>query len=79
MLNAIPVLGWFLSFAFAASLAVPFYFMWNHLAPIYFAFLPVVYKSLPFWDCVWLFMTLSILKHLVPTLVNVSQTNNNKD
>ena len=33
MLNAIPFLGWFLSAVFAMSLAVPFYFIWNALAP----------------------------------------------
>lgn len=79
MLNAIPILGWALSFFFSVSLAIPFFFIWNALAPTYFYWLPDVYKSLPFWDTVGLFMIIPILKHmLIPTLVKTSSTTNNK-
>jgi len=67
MINAIPILGWLLSAIVAMSLAVPFFYIWNALAPTYFYFLPAVYLSIPFWDCVGLFMIVPILKvMLVP-------------
>jgi len=70
MLNAIPVLGWLLSAIVAMSLSVPFYFIWNSLAPTYFYWLPAVYLAIPFWDCVGLFMIIPILKlMLVPKFV----------
>ena len=74
MLNSIPILGWLLSFLFSSSLAVPFYFLWNHMAPKYLPFLPPLYSAVPFWDCVWLFMLVPILKSLLPTLVSITQT-----
>ena len=71
MINAIPVIGWLVSFFLSASLAIPFYFIWNSLAPTYFYFLPDVYKNIPFWDTVGLFMIVPILKHmLVPTFIS---------
>lgn len=77
MLNAIPIIGWIISFLLSVSLAIPFYFIWNSLAPTYFYFLPQVYLNIPFWDTVGLFMIIPILKHmLVPTLVRNSTTNN---
>lgn len=65
MLNAIPFVGWLLSFVFAVSLAIPFFFIWNALAPTYFYFLPDVYKNIPFWDTVGLFMIIPILKFML--------------
>ena len=79
MLNAIPILGWLISALFAMSLAVPFYFIWNALAPTYFYFLPAVYKAIPFWDCVGLFIILPILKSmLVPKFSSVSSSSEAK-
>ena len=76
MINAIPIVGWIISFFLSASLAIPFYFIWNSLAPTYFFFLPDVYKNIPFWDTVGLFMIIPILKHmLVPTFVRNRTTN----
>lgn len=73
MLNALPIIGWLLSFIFAVSLSIPFYFIWNGLAPTYFYFIPDVYKHLPFWDTVGLFMIVPILKHmLVPKFISVT-------
>jgi len=65
MLNAIPVIGWLISFILSVSLAIPFYFIWNHLASTYFYFLPEVYLNLPFWDTVGLFMIIPILKFML--------------
>lgn len=62
MLNAIPILGWLITALFSASLAVPFYFLWNGLAPTYFYFLPRVYLDIPFWHCVGLFMLMPMVK-----------------
>lgn len=76
MINAIPVFGWLISAILCTSLAVPFFFIWNALAPTYFYWLPKVYLSIPFWDCVGLFTIIPILKTiLVPKIVSVSQTN----
>ena len=76
MINALPVIGWILSVGASMSMSVPFYFIWNALAPTYFYFLPPVYLHLPFWHCVGLFVILPILKvALVPSIASVSQTN----
>ena len=79
MINAIPFLGWFLSAFFATSLAIPFYFIWNALAPTYFYFIPLVYQHLPFWDTVGLFMILPILKTMLfPKFASVSNNAESK-
>ncbi len=79
MLNAIPVVGWLLSLLFAMSLAVPFYFIWNSLAPTYFYFVPEVYQHLPFWDTVGLFIVIPILKFmLVPKFSTSSSSSESK-
>ena len=66
-----------MSFILSVSLAIPFYFIWNSLAPTYFYFLPEVYKNIPFWDNVGLFMIIPILKHtLIPTLVKNTSSSN---
>jgi len=79
MLNKIPFIGWALTFAASVSLSVPFWFIWNRLAPIYFYQLPEVYKHIPFWHCVGLFIVIPILKHtLVPQLASVSNDSSSK-
>jgi hypothetical protein len=77
MINAIPFLGWFLSFIFSVSLAIPFWICWTAcgLGAKYFYFVPPVYQAIPFWNCVGLFIVASILKGLFPTLVSVSNDN----
>lgn len=62
----IPIIGWLIGFVFMTFMSVPFYFLWNAMAPEYFAtFITDEWLNIPFWDCVWLFMLLSILKHAV--------------
>lgn len=79
MINAIPIIGWLLSFAFSLSLSVPFYFLWGYLGPKYFYFVPPLYQHIPFWDCVWIFMLMPILKGLLlPTLSSSSSSSGNK-
>lgn len=43
-------------------LAIPFYFLWNFLAPLYFLNLPESYKNVPFWHIVGIFSLVSILR-----------------
>jgi hypothetical protein len=43
-------------------LAIPFYFLWNWLAPIYFTALPLAYQELPFLHCVGLLLLLAIVR-----------------
>ena len=62
MIFAVPLIGPLIGFILMFFLAIPFYFLWNSMAPTYFYWLPEVYRFLPFWDCVWLFMLVAILK-----------------
>lgn len=78
MLNAIPVLGWLLSFILNVSLAVPFWVCWTvcGLGAVYFSFLPAPWQAIPFWHCVGLFIVLSIVRGLVPPIASASATVN---
>jgi hypothetical protein len=49
----------------AAFLSVPFYFIWNALAPTYAYGIPAVYQHLPFWHCMGLFVLIAILRSLL--------------
>jgi hypothetical protein len=78
MLNVIPVIGWLMDLGFKISLAVPFWFIWTFcgLGRKYFFFLPPVYQSLPFWNCVGLFIVIPIAYIIiVPKIASVSQEN----
>lgn len=82
MLNALPIVGWFLSLFFSISLAVPFWIAWTacEIGATYFYWLPAVYQRPGFWSCVGLFMVMSILKVvLVPRFASVSSSSTNKD
>lgn len=81
MLNAIPVIGWILSFIFTVSLAIPFWIIWTvcGIGETYFYFVPKVYHGIGFWSSVGLFMVVGILKAvLVPHLASVHNSNENK-
>lgn len=75
MINSIPVLGWAISVVCSISLAIPFWICWTlcGIGDRYFDFLPVEWQVIPFWDCVGLFIVLSIIKGLVPQIASVSQ------
>lgn len=62
MIYLTPIVGPLMAFVFMFFLAIPFYYLWNALAPTYFYWLPKVYLELPFWDCVWLLMLIGMLK-----------------
>lgn len=77
MINALPIVGWFLSFAGNVSLAIPFWICWTccGIGSSYFDFLPECWQSIPFWNCVGIFMSVSIIKTVfVPKLASVSQS-----
>ena len=81
MLNAIPVIGWLLSLIFSISLAVPFWICYSYcgLGSKYFYWLPEVYQYVSFWNCVGLFICVSILKSLlVPKFSSITKKNENK-
>jgi hypothetical protein len=46
-------------------LSIPFYFLWNYLAPIYASALPLVYQHIPFWHCAGLFALAAIIRMLL--------------
>lgn len=82
MINKLLVIGWLLSAIASVSLAVPFWTCWTFLGlgQKYFFWLPTVYQSIPFWDCVGLFIVVSILKGtLVPMLASVTNKNENRN
>ena len=63
MINAIPVIGWLISFVLATLLSMPFWFIWTYLGiGAMFDFLPVSLQSPGFWATVGVFMCLSIFK-----------------
>ena len=81
MINAIPILGWFLSAFFAVSLAVPFWFIWTvcGIGQTYAYWLPAVYLHPGFWDCVGVFIVMGIIKTIfVPRIVSSSSTSEAK-
>jgi hypothetical protein len=55
----------FFSLVEAFILAIPFYYLWNYFAPIYLPNIPDIYKGLPFWNCVGVFVLISIVKTLI--------------
>jgi len=78
MLNGLPVIGWAVSFVVAVSMSVPFWLGWSvyGIGQRYFGFLPTQWQSIPFWDCVWLAICITIVKAvIVPKLASVSQSN----
>jgi|CXWL01.1.fsa_nt_gi hypothetical protein len=79
MINKLPFIGWVISLTVSISLSIPFWFIWNRLAAIYFYWLPQVYLHIPFWHCVGLFIILPILKGtLIPTLIDVKSTSESR-
>ena len=80
MINKLPIIGWLISLVANISLSIPFWICWTAcgVGQKYFYFLPDVYRSIPFWDCVGIFIVLSVLRGLFPSLASVSQSNTNK-
>ena len=63
MINAIPIIGWLVSFVLSTFLAIPFWFIWTYLEiGLMFDFLPGALRMPGFWATVGIFMCLSILR-----------------
>lgn len=75
MIWLIPIVGPLLGFIFMMFLAIPFYFLWNSMAPTYFYWLPEIYLQLPFWDCVWMLMLIGMLKLILLPRFGTAVTN----
>lgn len=78
-INGIPVVGWIISAAVSASVALPFWLIWTcfGIGETFFYWLPDAYLRPGFWQCVGLFIAVSIIKSVfVPKVVSVNQTNN---
>ncbi len=76
--NSIPVIGWSIDLFFKASLALPFWLIWSvfGIGAEFFYFLPKVYHTPGFWDCVFLFIVVPIFyKIFIPKLVYISNSN----
>lgn len=68
MIYGIPGIGWLIGGFIHMSLAIPFYFGWNYVAPKFFYFLPPQYLNVGFWEVFWLIVVVVILKTiLIPT------------
>lgn len=81
MINAIPFFGWLLSAFFAISLAVPFWIVWTvfGIGQTFAYWLPAVYLAPGFWQCVGVFIAMSIIKMVfVPRIGSVSSSSGSK-
>ncbi|WP_036048689.1 hypothetical protein [Bradyrhizobium sp. Tv2a-2] len=77
MLNKIPLVGWLLAIFFAFCLAVPFWLLWTvfGIGETYAYWLPDVYRHPGFFDCVAIFVVVSILKDVfVPKIVSANNS-----
>ena len=50
---------------YAVLLSIPFYFVWNYVAPIYFRAIPPHYRHLPFLHCAGLFVLIAIVNMVI--------------
>lgn len=77
MVNAIPIIGWLISFVLATFLAIPFWFIWTYLEiGAMFGFLPTALQGPGFWATVGIFMCLSIFRAVaLPRGLNTGDKN----
>lgn len=79
MINTIPIIGWLISFCINVSLAIPFWICWTvfDIGITYFDFLPTQWQVIPFWHCVGIFISVSVIKTIfIPKFVTISQSAN---
>jgi len=80
LLNVIPVIGWIIAAVICFFIAIPVFFLWNWLAPLYLYFLPKVYLSIPFWHVFGLLWLISSLRGLLfPSISSSSSSSANAD
>jgi hypothetical protein len=77
-LNVIPVVGWAIAAVICFFIAIPMFYLWNWLAPIYFYWLPAVYLDLPFWHVFGLLWLLMSLRQLLLPSVSANATTGEK-
>jgi hypothetical protein len=77
---AFPILGWFIMPILSALAAIPFYVLWHGCnVKKFFMFLPDVYLNAGFWDMVFLFLTLTMLKSLLLPSFDITNKVKTKD
>ena len=78
-MNAVPVIGWIISFAINMSLAIPFWVCWTwfQIGETYFDFLPYRWHVIPFWHCIGIFISIAVVKIVcTPKLATINQSVN---
>jgi len=78
LLNMIPIVGWVVAAIMCFLVAIPVFFLWGWLAPVYFYWLPAIYHSIPFWHMFGLIWLITSVKGiLLPSFSSTNtQTNN---
>jgi len=70
----------FINVAFSIVGAIPFYYSWNCIAPIYLSFIPVLYQKLPFWHIAGFFIVCTFIgeqvQKLTPSIININNNLN---
>lgn len=75
VLNAIPILGWLIAAFICFFVAIPVWFLWNWLAPLYFYWLPALYLTLPFWHVFGLLWLVTSIRGVLLPSTNVNNSN----
>lgn len=64
---------------FAIVTAIPLYFAWNCIAPIYLSFIPIIYQCLPYWHIVGILLIVQfggeMIQNITPKFISISQNN----
>ena len=67
---------------FAIMTAIPFYYAWNAIAPVYLNFLPTIWLKIPYWHLVGILLSATyvgeIIAKLTPKIVSINQENKNE-
>ena len=66
-MNAIPIVGWLISFVINVFLSIPFWFIWTvcGIGRNFFTFLPEALQAPGFWAVVGIFICLEILRGVI--------------
>lgn len=76
----LPIIGWVISAFMAVVIALPLYFLWGWLGPVYFSFVPAVYLNMGFWDMAGLLILIGFFKLIVfPSTLNRSNTSKKEE
>jgi len=70
-LSVFPIIGWLMSAVMAVFIAIPLFFLWGWLGPVYFSFVPAVYLNMGFWDIAGMLVLIGFIKLIVfPAVLN---------